>query len=127
MALSHIKDCANNAQVAINIHISRRSVNDWVKRFYENGGRLKAETLASYIAQEFKVDYVAWHQLHLADKFDNLSIIKLPPYSPELNAIEQVWQWLRQNKLANRVLEAMKILLMNAVELGVFSYLMPLE
>jgi transposase len=51
----------------------------------------------------------------------------LPPYSPELNAIEQVWQWLRQNKLANRVLEAMKILLMNAVELGVFSYLMPLE
>ncbi len=37
MALSHIKDGANNAQVARNLHISRRSVNDWVKRFYENG------------------------------------------------------------------------------------------
>ena len=47
------------------------------------------------------VDGAAWHQCHLADKFKSLSIIKLPPYSPELNPIEQVWQWLRQNELAN--------------------------
>ena len=46
------------------------------------------------------VDGAAWHQVYLADKFNNLSIIKLPPYSPELNPIEQVW--LRQNELANR-------------------------
>jgi transposase len=26
----------------------------------------------------------------------------LPPYSPELNPIEQVWSWLRQYYLANR-------------------------
>ena len=25
----------------------------------------------------------------------------LPPYSPELNPIEQVWRWLRQKDLAN--------------------------
>ncbi|ENL6717021.1 transposase, partial [Vibrio vulnificus] len=31
----------------------------------------------------------------------NVSIIKLPPYSPELNPIEQVWSWLRQHSLAN--------------------------
>jgi transposase len=31
-----------------------------------------------------------------------LSIIKLPPYSPQLNPIEQVWRWLRQHHLANR-------------------------
>ena len=48
------------------------------------------------------VDGAAWHQSHLTDKLSNLSIIKLPPYSPELNPIEQVWQWLRQNELANR-------------------------
>ncbi len=48
------------------------------------------------------VDGAAWHQAHLTEKFDNLSIIKLPPYSPELNPIEQVWQWMRQNELANR-------------------------
>ncbi|EOK5741724.1 transposase, partial [Vibrio vulnificus] len=28
-------------------------------------------------------------------------MIKLPPYSPELNPIEQVWSWLRQHYLAN--------------------------
>ncbi|HFQ5238208.1 TPA: transposase, partial [Vibrio vulnificus] len=27
--------------------------------------------------------------------------MKLPPYSPELNPIEQVWSWLRQHSLAN--------------------------
>jgi len=48
------------------------------------------------------VDGAAWHQPNLAEKFKNLSIIKLPPYSPELNPIEQVWQWLRKNELANR-------------------------
>ena len=34
MALSHIKDGANNTQTARNLHISRRIVNDWVKRFH---------------------------------------------------------------------------------------------
>lgn len=47
-------------------------------------------------------DGAAWHQEYLTDEFDNITIIKLPPYSPELNPIEQVWQWLRQNELANR-------------------------
>ncbi|ASD65617.1 hypothetical protein B1L02_00180 [Pseudoalteromonas piscicida] len=31
-----------------------------------------------------------------------IGIIKLLPYSPELNPIEQVWSWLRQHHLANR-------------------------
>ncbi len=54
------------------------------------------------------VDGAAWHQPYLADKLDNISIIKLPPYSPELNPIEQVWQWLRQNELANRCFKGYK-------------------
>ena len=48
------------------------------------------------------IDDAAWHQTYLADKFTNLTIIKLPPYSSELNPIEQVWSWLRQHHLANR-------------------------
>lgn len=36
------------------------------------------------------VDGAAWHQPYLTDKFNNLTIIKLPPYSPELNPIEHV-------------------------------------
>jgi len=48
------------------------------------------------------MDGASWHQHHLADEFNNLSIIKLPPYSPELNPVEQVWQWMRKNEIANR-------------------------
>ncbi len=36
---------------------------------------------------------------------DNISLLKLPPYSPELNPIENVWQYLRQNKLAITVFD----------------------
>jgi transposase len=48
------------------------------------------------------MDGAGWHTKDIADEFDNLSIVKLPAYSPELNPIEQVWSWLRQHKLANR-------------------------
>lgn len=33
----------------------------------------------------------------------NISLLHLPPYSPELNPIENIWQFLRQNFLSNRV------------------------
>ena len=48
------------------------------------------------------MDGAGWHQTLLAEDLGNVSIIKLPPYSPELNPIEQVWSWLRQHHLANR-------------------------
>ena len=48
------------------------------------------------------MDQASWHQAYLADEFKNLTIIHIPPYSPELNPIEQVWSWLRQNEIANR-------------------------
>ena len=47
------------------------------------------------------MDGAGRHQQDLADDFDNLTLLKLPPYSPEVNPIAQVWQWLRQNVLAN--------------------------
>ncbi len=40
---------------------------------------------------------------------DNISLLllllPLPPYSPELNPVENLWQFLRQNHLSNRVCE----------------------
>ena len=32
-----------------------------------------------------------------------LSLLKLPPYSPQINPAENIWQYLRQNQLSNRV------------------------
>jgi transposase len=34
---------------------------------------------------------------------DNLSLVFLPSYSPELNPIERLWLSLRDNRLSHRV------------------------
>ena len=31
---------------------------------------------------------------------DNITLLTLPPYAPELNPMENVWEYLRKNKLA---------------------------
>lgn len=51
------------------------------------------------------MDGAGWHTSDIAAGIPNVEIIKLPPYSPELNPIEQVWSWLRQRCLANRCFE----------------------
>ena len=33
----------------------------------------------------------------------NITLLPLPPYSPELNPVETIWAYLRGNKLSNRV------------------------
>jgi transposase len=52
------------------------------------------------------IDGAGWHQK--GDKLrvpDNITLLHLPPYSPELNPVENVWAYLRSNKLSNRVFE----------------------
>jgi hypothetical protein len=52
------------------------------------------------------LDGAGWHQLGGKLRVpDNISLLPLPPYSPELNPQENIWQFLRQNYLANRVFE----------------------
>ena len=46
------------------------------------------------------VDGASWHGSQ--HNRNNLTLIKLPPYSPELNPMEQVWSWLKRNFLSNR-------------------------
>jgi transposase len=51
------------------------------------------------------MDRAPWHRSVISPK--NMSIIYLPPYSPELNPIEQVWDFLRSNYLSNRIYETL--------------------
>ncbi len=44
-----------------------------------------------------------WHPSHTLDPPDNVTLLCLPPYSPELNPVENVWEYLRKNNLALRV------------------------
>jgi len=48
-------------------------------------------------------DGAAWHQtgkkLQVPDNVTLLPLPRLPPYAPELNPMEIVWEYLRGNKL----------------------------
>ena len=49
-------------------------------------------------------DGAGWHQPGERLKVPaNISLLALPPYAPELNPMENVWEYLRSNQLSARV------------------------
>ena len=51
------------------------------------------------------MDRAGWHSTDPLKVPKNLTIILLPSRSPELNPVENIWQYRRQNWLSNRVFE----------------------
>ena len=49
------------------------------------------------------LDQAGWHMSKALVVPDNITLLPLPPRSPELNPVENVWQYLRENWLSNRV------------------------
>jgi len=49
------------------------------------------------------LDGAGWHSSAGLGVPDNLTLLPLPPYSPELNPVENLWQYLRANQLSLRV------------------------
>jgi len=49
------------------------------------------------------MDQAGWHTTGKLDVPRNISIIALPSKSPELNPQENIWQFMRDNWLSNRV------------------------
>lgn len=47
------------------------------------------------------MDNAGWHISKNLDIPSNITVVPLPPYAPELNAMEQVWQWMKSHYLAN--------------------------
>jgi len=52
------------------------------------------------------MDRAGWHTTGKLKIPKNITIILLPSRSPELNPVENIWQYLRQNWLSNRVFES---------------------
>lgn len=59
---------------------------------------LEGEDLAVVV-----LDNAGWHRAKALKIPSNLVLLPLPAYSPELNPVERLWQWLRSHHLANRV------------------------
>ena len=60
-----------------------------------------AKTVASGAHALLILDGAGWHGSAELEVPDNITLLKLPPYSPKLNPMENVWAYLRANKLAN--------------------------
>jgi hypothetical protein len=50
------------------------------------------------------LDGAGWHVSPDLEVPTNLTLIRLPPYSPELNPVERVWDYLRDRWLSHRLL-----------------------
>jgi transposase len=51
------------------------------------------------------LDGAGWHHSPKLIVPDNIVLLPLPPYAPELNPTENIWQYLRGNLLSNTVWE----------------------
>lgn len=49
------------------------------------------------------LDGAGWHVAKALQVPSNLTLLHLPPYSPELNPVERLWAYLRSHYLSNRV------------------------
>ena len=49
------------------------------------------------------LDKAGWHTTRKLHVPANISLLHLPPTSPELNPTENIWQYLRQSYLSNRL------------------------
>jgi len=52
------------------------------------------------------MDQAGWHTSDKLNVPANITIIALPSRSPELNPVENVWQFMRDNWLSNRIFKS---------------------
>ena len=51
------------------------------------------------------LDGAGWHGAKALQVPPNVTLVPLPPYSPQLNPMERVWLWLRERFLSLRVFQ----------------------
>jgi transposase len=62
------------------------------------------------------LDQAGWHLSKRLAVPDNMTLVALPPKCPELNPVENVWQFMRDNWLSNRVFKSYDELLIHCCE-----------
>lgn len=67
--------------------------------------RMIAEEAGEDVHVVLVLDGAGWHKAKDLRVPASMTLLFLPPYSPELMPMERVWLWMRQHDLSNRVLE----------------------
>ncbi len=70
-----------------------------------------AQELAPDVHAALILDRAGWHVARRLGVPDNVTLVPLPPYSPELDPVERVWLYLRERFLSHRVLDGYTALL----------------
>lgn len=63
-----------------------------------------AETIADDEHVALVLDGAGWHSGKSLSVPANITLVPLPPYSPELNPVERVWLYLKERFLSMRLL-----------------------
>jgi transposase len=86
----------------------------------------REEFLKEYSDKEVLIilDQAGWHEAKDLKVPPHITLIFLPPYSPELNPVEKLWQWLRKEVTHNHWFKTLEAR-MNALEKE-FRKLIPL-
>jgi transposase len=78
-------------------HVSTAAMNVFLARF---AARLPEEEHAVVV-----LDGAGWHTSNDLRVPGSVTLVPLPPYSPELNPVESVWLYLRERHLSHRLLD----------------------
>jgi hypothetical protein len=62
-----------------------------------------SQTVAPGAHAVLLLDQAGWHVSAKLKVPDNITLVPLPPKSPELNPVENVWQFMRDNWLSSRI------------------------
>jgi len=54
------------------------------------------------------MDQAGWHKSKELQVPTNIEIVYLPAYSPELNPVERLWDWLKRNTIRNSFFEGVE-------------------
>ena len=57
------------------------------------------------------LDGAGWHKANNLNIPNNITLIFLPPYSPELNPVERLRQYLKQHTIKNKIYESIAALI----------------
>jgi len=49
------------------------------------------------------MDGAGWHKSKKLEIPDNIEIVYLPPYSPELNPVERLWAYIKSWTIRNKI------------------------
>jgi hypothetical protein len=77
--------------------VSTEAMQVWLDKF--------AETLAADEHAAMVLDQAGWHGAGALKIPANVTLVKLPPRSPELNPVERLWLYLKERYLSHRLLD----------------------